>query len=339
MALTDGQTTNHLTSDLAQNPFAFDFYRAVRVLENLRRDLPRVGHSLSPTRDPVRFCQNPSLAFAPSTLEAFEPEGAGGRSRLYLRFFGMLGPNAPLPPHLTEYAFERKHHFDDPTFVEFLNVFNHRLASFLYRTWAANQKAVDLDRKQDQRFALFFGSFFGLGMKSFQDRDAVQDWAKLYFTGRLACPTRNAEGLEAVLQEYFDIQTRLETFVGRWMDLPPDSICQLGASPETGSMGVNTILGSRFYEGQLNFRIHLGPMKLADYERMLPGGAAFQRLKYWVLNYCGEHFFWDIQLVLNGNEVPSVQLGHAGRLGWTTWLKTQPFTRDADDLILNPPRN
>jgi type VI secretion system protein ImpH len=339
MALTDGQTTNHLTDELARQPFAFDFYRAVRLLENLRRDLPRTGFSLSPSQDAVRFCQNPSLAFAPSTLEAFEPAGASGVPRLYLRFFGMLGPNAPLPPHLTEYAFERMHHADDPTFVEFLNLFNHRLASFLYRSWSANQKSVDLDRKDDQRFAVFLGSFFGLGMKEFQGRDAVQDWAKLYFTGRFASQNRNAEGLEAILGEYFDIKTRIETFVGRWMDLPPDSICQLGASPETGRLGVNAILGSRFYEGQLNFRVHLGPMKLHDYERMLPGGDAFQRLKTWILNYCGEHYFWDAQLVLEKSEVPSMQLGQSGRLGWTTWLKTQPFTHDADDLILNPPRN
>jgi predicted component of type VI protein secretion system len=31
-----------------------------------------------------------------------------------------------------------------------------------------------------------------------------------------------------------------------------------------------------------------------------------------------------------------VQIGRAGRLGWTTWLKTKPFERDADDLILHP---
>jgi type VI secretion system protein ImpH len=339
MAATDGPTTNHLTDELAQNPFAFDFFRAVRMLENLRRDLPRVGHSVSPAQDPVRFCQKPSLSFAPSTLEAYELAGAGGVPRLYLRHFGLLGPNAPLPPHLTEYAFERMHHHDDPTFAEFLNVFNHRLASLFYRAWAANQKAVDLDRLADQRFAIFVGSFLGLGMEAFQNRDAVQDWAKLFFAGRLACQTRNAEGLEAVLGEYFEVKTQIETFVGRWMDLPPDSVCRLGQSPETGSLGVNTILGERFFEGQLSFRIRMGPLNFADYERMLPQGGAFERLRYWVLNYCGEHYFWDAQLVLRADEVPQTQLGRAGRLGWTTWLKTQPFARDAGDLILNPSKN
>ena len=78
-------------------------------------------------------------------------------------------------------------------------------------------------------------------------------------------------------------------------------------------------------------------MGLADYERMLPQGKAFERLKDWVLNYCGEHFFWDLQLVLKADEVPSTVLGQSSRLGWTTWLKTKPFACDADELILNPP--
>ena len=221
----------------------------------------------------------------------------------------------------------------------FLNVFHHRLISFFYRAWAANQKALDLDRTNDQRFTLFIGSFFGLGMESLQSRDTIQDWAKLYFAGRLACQARTAEGLVAILREYFDIRTELQTFVGHWMDLPPDSVCELGKSPQTGALGVNAIVGSRFYESQLKFRIRLGPMKFKDYERVLPDGGAFQRLRFWVMNYCGEHYFWDAQLVLEASEVPGTQLGQAGRLGWTTWLKTLPFCRDADDLILNPPKN
>ena len=339
MAVTDGQTPNHLIEELARNAFGFDFFRAVRLLENSRPDLPRMGCSLSPRQDAVRFCQNPSLAFSPSTLESLQQHTEDPFPKLYVRFFGLLGPNAPLPPHLTEYAHERILHHGDRTFAAFLNIFNHRLISFFYRAWSANQKAADLDRLKDQRFAFFLGSFLGIGTEALQNRDAVQDWAKLYFAGRLACQTRNAEGLQAILKEYFEIPTQVQTFVGRWMTLPADSVCKLGDSPATGSLGTTTIMGSRIYECHLNFRIRLGPMKLFDYERLLPSGGAFQRLRYWVLNYCGEHFFWDAQFVLEAREVPETRLGSAGRLGWTTWLKSQPFVQDAEDLVLNPPEN
>jgi type VI secretion system protein ImpH len=339
MAGADGQTPDHLIAELARDPFGFDFFRAVRLLENSRRDLPRIGYSASPAEDPVRFKQNPSLAFAPSTLEKFEPGPEGAPPRLAVRFFGLLGPNAPLPPHLTEYAYERILHHGDRTFAEFLNVFNHRLISFFYRAWAANQKAVDLDRTDDPRFAMFVGSFLGIGMEGLRNRDAVQDWAKLYFSGRLACQTRNAEGLEAILGEYFEIPARIHTFMGRWLSLPADSVCRLGETPQTGSLGATAIAGSRIYDCQLTFRIRLGPMNLADYERLLPSGEAFKRLKGWVLNYCGEHFFWDAQFALRANEVPQIQLGIRGRLGWTTWLKSQPFAADAEDLVLQASEN
>ena len=57
--------------------------------------------------------------------------------------------------------------------------------------------------------------------------------------------------------------------------------------------------------------MRFGPMGLADYERMLPKGQAFERLKYWVLNYSGEHFFWDVQLVLSAQEVPETRIKDA----------------------------
>jgi len=324
---------------LSEQPFATDFFRAVRLLESQHPDFPRIGRSQALSQDPVRFCQHPSLAFAPSTIQGFEQAADGGPPKLSVRFFGLLGPNAPLPLHLTEYALERERHFGDPTLAAFLNIFHHRLISFFYRAWAANQKALDLDRPDEQRFAAFIGSFLGIGMESLRQRDAVPDTAKLFFSGRLACQTGSAEGLEAILQDFFGIKTEVQSFVGRWLPLPPETICRLGTTPETGSLGATTIVGSRFWDSQMTFRIRMGPMKLSDFERMLPTGQSFPRLRDWVLNYGGEQFFWDVQLVLEAKAVPRTCLGRAGRLGWTTWLQTKPFTHDVADLILQPSRN
>ena len=337
MADTHGNTPDLLIEELLKRPQAFDFFRAVRLLECRRPDLPRIGFSMSPSEDPVRFWQNPSLRFAPSTLDSVQMADNDLAPRMAVSFFGLFGPNAPLPPHLTEYALERELHHHDPTITAFLNIFHHRLISLFYRAWAANQKVVDLDRPREQRYALYIGALFGIGMDALRERDAVPDVAKLFFAGRLACQTRNAEGLEAILREYFQIPSEVQPFTGRWLHLPAGSACRLGQSSDSGSLGLNTIVGERFWDCQLSFRMRFGPMSLADYERMLPNGDAFQRVKYWVLNYCGHHFFWDVQLVLRAEQVPQTRLGQFGRLGWTTWLKTKPFARDADELILNPP--
>jgi len=320
---------------LREKPFGFDFFRIVRLLETRARKSPRIGKSLSPRQDPLRFKQRPSLAFAPSTLQGFEPAEDGRAAKLYVNFLGLLGPNGPLPLHVTEYAHDRQHNARDGTLVAFLDIFHHRLLSLFYRAWAVNQKAVDLDRPDESRFAGYIGSLFGLGMESLRNRDAVSDWAKLYFSGRLACHTRNAEGLGAIIEDYFGIRTTIESFAGHWLTLPENSVCRLGASPETGNLGVNTIVGSRLWDCQLKFRIRLGPMRLAELQRLLPTGDSFERLKTWVLNYCGQEFFWDAQLVLKREEVPQICLGDAGHLGWTTWLRSLPFDHDAEDLVVN----
>lgn len=337
MASPDRKTPDSLIEELLRDPHRYDFYRAVRLLESLHPDLPRIGSSESPAEDPVRFGQTPSLAFAPSTIESVQaPKEEGDRPRMKQYFFGVFGPNGPLPQHLTEYARDRSRRDGDRTLEAFADIFHHRMLSFFYRAWAANQKVVDLDRRGDYRFAYYIGSFAGLGMDSVRNADRVPDWAKLFFSGRLSSQTRDAEGLEAILLDFFGVPAEVDTFIPTWIDIPGECWCQLGESRETGTLGMNALLGSRMWDGQAKFRVKLGPMGLADYERLLPSGDSFGRLRHWVLNYIGEVFFWDVQLVLKAAEVPQTQLGRTGRLGWTTWLRDTPFAKDSDDLILVP---
>jgi type VI secretion system protein ImpH len=190
MADTHGNTTNPLIEELVQRACEFDFFLAVRLLESQRPDLPRVGFSVSPSEDPVRFWQNPSLRFAPSTVDSVRAGDSEKVPRMAVNFFGLFGPNAPLPPHITEYVLERELHHHDPTITAFFNLFHHRLISLFYRAWASAQKAVDLDRPRDQRYASYIGSLFGIGMEALQERDAVCDAVK--FTSRAGCRARRA---------------------------------------------------------------------------------------------------------------------------------------------------
>jgi type VI secretion system protein ImpH len=334
MANPDGQALDPLMAQLKADPAAFDFYAAIRLLQSRFPDQPRIGRSGALAQDPIRFAQNPFLNFAPSTLEAAPAQDPDRPQVIYSRHFGLFGPNGPLPLCLTEYARDRIFHHGDPTFARFCNVFHHRLTSFFFRAWADARKTVDHDRPDDQCWPEFLGSLVGLGMASLQNRDRVPDHAKLYLAGRLVQQNRNAEGLEAIIRDFFGVPTEVHPFVGRWLRLPPDSVCRLGASPATGTLGATILAGARVWNCQMHFRLRLGPMKLADFKRLLPTGASFGRLRDWVKFYLGEEFTWDAQLVLAKEEVPDIQLGRAGQLGWTTWLRTQPLGRDAEDLIL-----
>lgn len=337
MAGTDGQTPDPLIAKLAEQPYAFNFNAAVRLLQSHFRQHPRIGHSSSPRQDPVRFAQSPALDFAASTIEAVKRTDPERAPVFYARHFGLFGPNGPLPLCFTEFARERILHHGDTTFAAFCNLFHHRLVSFFFRAWADGQKTVDCDRPTDQHWAQYVGCLIGVGMGSLLKRDHLPDRAKLYFAGRLVHQTRNAEGLEAIIQDFFRLRTEVQTFRGRWLDLPAGSECRLGRSSSTGALGLSTIVGARVWTCQMHFRVRLGPMKFKEFERMLPNASSFQRLCDWVRDYVGEQYSWDVQLVLEREEVPVIQMGKAGRLGWTTWLKTKPFDRDAEDLILQEP--
>jgi type VI secretion system protein ImpH len=334
MARTTRQETTDLIALLQQEPHRFDFFCAMRLLEAQLRESPRWGESITPRNEPIRFRQEPSLAFAPSTLDRFEPATGEQPGALVVNFLGLFGPNGPLPLHVTEYARDRLRNAHDPSMVAFLNLFHQRVLSLFYRAWAVNQKAADFDRPDEAAFPTYIGSLYGLGTESLRHRDAVSDWSKLYYSGRLVCQTRNAEGLSAIIEDYFGMPTEIESFRGHWLELPQDCVCRLGESPATGSLGVTTVIGARFWDCQLKFRIRLGPLTFAELTRMLPTSESFTRLKTWVITYLNQELFWDAQLILKKEEVPQTQLGQAGLLGWTCWIRSQPAARDAEDVVL-----
>jgi type VI secretion system protein ImpH len=334
MAESGRQTSHSIAAELALRPYAFNFFQAVRRLEAEHQSNPRVGCSVRLEEEYLRFCQIPSLAFAPSSIEQVQQVNAV--VRMYVNFLGLFGPNGPLPQHLTEFARDRQRNSHDPTLVRFMDIFHHRMLSFFYRAWATNEKSVDFDRADDARYADYFGSLFGVGTDPLQDRDSVADWTKIHFSGRMSAQTRNAEGLEAILGNYFGIPTRIQEFEGYWMKIPKENQCRLGETPETGSLGINAIAGERKYEVQLKFRIAMGPMDFADLQRLVPIGPSFRRLKDWVLNYVNQEFYWDLQCIVKAVDVPVIALGQGAMLGWTTWLKSKEFIRDSDDPIFDP---
>ena len=326
--------SDSLTQALRDKPYAFDFFQAVRQIECAYSHLPRIGHSQRPQYDPIRFCQNVSLAFASSAIETFLEATDEYPGRMVVNFFGLLGTNGPMPLPITEYVHDRLHNHKDKTLASFLNVFHHRMISLFYRAWACNQQNVSHDRTEEDRFAIYIGSLFGIGEDSLRNRDAVPDVAKLHYSGRLVCQTRNAEGLREILQDYFGIAVCIEQFIGQWIDIPQEHYCCLGESVENAKLGSTLVIGSRFWECQQKFRIKFGPMHFSEYQRMLPGGDSIRRLTAWVKNYVGDELSWEIQLILSAVEVPAVCLGKMGQLGWSTWLKSKEFEKDADDLVL-----
>ncbi|MCM8738874.1 type VI secretion system baseplate subunit TssG [Azospirillum sp. A1-3] len=330
------QSVVSLLAAVAAEPHRFGLFHALRLLECANRDRPRLGRPETRVVDePVRLGQEPSLDFAPSTLARIKHDEGALRSWLLVYGFGVFGPNGPLPLHLTEHVLERRRFHGDDTVARFADMFHHRLISLFYRAWANAEPTVSHDRPDADLFGTYIASLIGFGMPSLRDRDALPDAVRLHFAGRLTPQSRNPEGLQAMISAYFGMTAAVQEFVCAWMALPADIRWRLG-DPRLGRLGDGMPVGSRVRDAQHRFRIQLGPMGMADYQRMLPGGRSLERLVAMVRGYVGDEFAWDVQLVLTARAVPPLRLDGSNRLGWTSWLNRSPVVPDADDLVLAP---
>ena len=313
-----------------------DFFQALRLIENAHPQLPRIGASLRPRDDAVRFGQDPALVFHPTMLGQYTRASGDARARLAVNFFGLLGANGPMPTHLTEYVRDRLRHGGDATLLAFFDVFHHRMLSLFYRARASAEPTISLDRADGDRFSVFVGSLFGIGAPSLRERDDIGDFAKLHFAGLLANKARPASGLASILRGYFQLPLHIEQFVGHWMRLPPEIHSRIGRLDAGNRLGASLVLGRSVWDCQNKFRIVIGPVGYDDYRRFMPGGDSLKRLLAWVKTYCGLTLDWDVRLILKKEEMPPMRLGGTTRMGWSTWLASAPAQRDPAQMLINP---
>lgn len=321
-------------------PHAHDFFALLRRVEGLVPEAPRFGRALRPVQEPLRLGQEPELGFAAAALASFTRQD--GVPRLGVHFLGLLGPQGPMPLHLTEYVRERQRQRGDATLQRFLDVFHHRLLALFYRAWAQSQPCVQHDRPEDDRFARWLGAAAGLD-GGVRPQDTLPQAARLFHAQLLGARTRPPEGLVKILRAHFGVPVRVEQHVPHWMPVERADRTRLGHArnrPERigavrAALGGNASAGTQVWDRQFKFRVVLGPLTLAQYEAFLPGGSAWRPLCDWVREYAGLHLLWDVQLALKPQELPAPKLDRRLRLGLTAWIgRREPKPRN--DLRLRP---
>lgn len=333
MAPREGSRPDHLTlfKELSRSPETHHIFHALRIIEANYKDGPRLGESRRPREDRVRLGQEAELQFPPSSIRSYEPGAPGKPDRLTNRFFGLFGPQGPLPLHLTEYARDRQRNHHDPTFIAFCNMLTHRVMSLFYRAWSSGQPAPSFDRPGHDPIANKVAALAGYMGDNLEERDAFPDVAKRHFAGLLAQGPKNAEGLISILSAFFETKVEIEEFVGSWLELEPDDRWQLGAN--TG-LGQQTSIGNKVWTRGAKFRLKIGPLGIEQYKRLLPGTPSQRRLAAIVRSYVGPAMDWDVNLILKAEDVPAAVMGENMQLGQVCWMAAETRTKDADELYL-----
>jgi type VI secretion system protein ImpH len=344
MAATSGPQGPHVNGfqeeevakELREEPWNFQFFQAVRLLERLQTGLP-VGRFGNPEQEAVRFEVNPALDFPPSEIHSLDWD-PGQQPRMSVNFFGLSGSLGSLPIPYTEYIIERGRARDN-TLQDFLDIFHHRFISLFYSAWEKYRFPVAFERDGQDRFTRYLLDFIGLGTSGLRNRLSIRDDAMVYYTGLLALQPRSALALRQVLSDYFGVPVEVQQFIGAWYPLSKANQSRVGEDrPYCEQVALGAVAGDEVWDRQGRARVVLGPLMLEQYLDFLPCGTAYGPLNEMVQFFSRRAFDFELQLILRREETPRVLLddGEASgpMLGWTTWMKSAPMTRDPGETVL-----
>lgn len=357
MAAENGRTSADLDARLAHEPTRFNFFQAVRLLERLLLDEGRcrapVGQDQPPEREVVRFRTSSSLSFPASELTQLRspagavgvPEEAVPPAEMGVAFLGLTGAAGVLPYHYTRQLM-RQTREKDMSLRDWLDVFNHRLVSHFFRAWEKYRLPFAYERAElapvpatDPATQALY-CLVGLGTAGLRRRQEIDDETILFYGGRFAHYPRSAEGLEAVLGDYFDVPLRIEQLHGQWLVLDRDDQAVMptlaNRKGRNVGLGVNLVVGERVWDVQSMFRVVAGPLSYEQFRTLTPFGDGLLPLCQLARTYVGPELRFDVQLVLRAEEVPACQLGGDGErslLGWNSWLRTGQLDHDAADAV------
>lgn len=328
-----------LDHKLFDEPYAFEFFQAVRLLEKIKPDRRPVGDTALPNDEIVRFRSRIALDFPSSEIheinEIESKDGNPERTEMMVNFMGLVGVSGVLPTHYTELVLDRVRHRDTAMW-SFLDIFTHRAVSVFYRAWAKYRFPVAYERGNDD-FTSYLFDFAGLGTKGLRGRLNLEDESLLPYAGLIAQRPHTANALENVLSDHFQIRVKVEQFFGQWISLGPEDVSKLGR--DNSELGRNAIIGTRIWDQQSKMRIRLGPLDFKKFQAFLPNGSANASMRSIIKFFIGLEFDFDSQLILAKKAVPATILTTRAlrkpTLGWTTFLKTTPFKHDDGQVVLS----
>lgn len=325
MAPTDRRKTTSLIDLLFEEPYRFEFFQAVRILERLAEGQGSAPgrRSSNPSRvDAVRFEVHQYLGFTASSIHDLREGKGQAPPVLSVNFFGLTGPKGVMPKLYTSYLRERALIHGDRASAAFLDLFNHRLISLLHRAWEKHRVATGLDGPSPGTFTRALRALTGLGSPTLQGRQALDDEVPVAYAALFSRQGRTAEGLSAILADAFGLPVEVEQFVGRWVAVDPSQQVRLG-SVSGSELGAGFVLGTRIYDAQSKFRLRIGPLSAAEFRSLLPDRPRFRKLTELTRLYVGPEFEFDVELWLKPEAVPKAVAGgdpkasaQLGRFAW-----------------------
>ncbi|AOM01652.1 type VI secretion system baseplate subunit TssG [Cobetia marina] len=369
MARQNRHSAPGLIDQARAEPYRFSFFQLVRLLRLHYSRAGRLEPELRPHEDPLRFRSQLSLNFPASEVSDLVFESETSRSptdqpltQVQVTFMGLVGPSGVLPRPYTETLIDRHVQLRDDGAHAFFDLFSHRMTALFYQAWQKYRFHIEYERRGETDFERQLLALSGVSGRSAQllfagddalvdeNRDNAapsrglgnQDGRELprelfsFFAGLLGQRPRNQQNLTTLLGSFFGVPCEVKPFQGRWLDISEPELTRLGQA--NARLGQSAVAGKRAWDYQSCVRIAVGPLRLADFRRFLPGGEDHLRMTELIRFYVGPELDFELELQLEPSEVPPARLGGAGgiSLGRLGWLGQTPRSTSGSVLLRIP---
>lgn len=324
----------------------YRFTQLVSLLEEMNPDYESVGVGSDPTKELIRFEGSYDFGFPAEDIQQIR-KGKNGENKVQtkLNFLSLGGAFGPLPVPYSQLVLERFNQ-KDRGIAGFLNNFQHRLASLVYRVKRHYTPALDGKNVDTESFASHALQLLGFGNHESRNRLSISDRAIMGFSSIFLSGSKSKEGLERLLTRYFETKIRVKPFTGQWNDIPVRYRTTLGKKGVNNALDSSFVLGKRAWLDQTKFLVEIPSLKLSRYEEFLPGSSAFESVRDLIRVYAGDEYDNSLQISLRPDQVPGSSLGklksqkedrpkqiiEQPKLGWNFYLKT------TNDSINNVPK-
>ena len=288
-----------------------DFLEFIRRVEAVTGER-LVGKSVAGRTEPVRFGQVPHLNYASTAVaEIVERE----KLHVLVNFFGLWGPNGPMPLEASSYVHNRSHNCYDQTLRRFADIIHHRFIGLYYRAWKANEQGVGFDKPTGGLIAKVCDSLAGSACQG----TSLPRFTAAAFGMLFGNAVKSRDGLETILNEVFRLPIRVVEKMPTEVSIPADCRGRFG-TPGVSELGRSIQLGSRFRTCTRKFRVRTEPVEFARAAQLFPGLTGGSMLVELIQSYLDRPLEWDLELRLHTSSLPPPLVTGERQLGRSVWL-------------------
>ncbi len=309
---------------LTQHPPRTDLFTAVRLIERLMRDRPRLGDDGPFDDEGVFFRHDPSFAFRPAEISAIRkveleraPEerlrGKHSRFEITTCVLGLSGADSPMPLY---HAADLIHDTESAEAMRlFLDLFHNRMTALMYR--ARNKYDWPQEFLSGARDVMSSRVLAFAGVDAEAERTDALDRADLLrLAGLMAFGGGTARSFQNALSEILGetlagAPLSLEQFTGGWVNFEPSQRISLGRA--NSALGDSFVLGTRALHPAHRAKVVIGPISPDLAREFSPGGDQFVRVRQLAERLSGEPIGFELELLVTEDAYPPFVIGTAGR--------------------------